>query len=112
MGSNSDRAMPQSRRLFRKVATHVIKRLCPPSKKSASVADLVIVHLRRSVPRNDHDAPRGGRVTLTLNSYQERTAATDRTRAGGGFHLAALGLVGETGSLLSEVKKKQRDARS
>jgi NTP pyrophosphatase (non-canonical NTP hydrolase) len=51
-------------------------------------------------------------VTLTLNQYQEQSAATDRTRAGGAFHLAALGLFGETGSLLSEAKKKQRDSRS
>jgi NTP pyrophosphatase (non-canonical NTP hydrolase) len=50
--------------------------------------------------------------SLTLDDYQQQTAATDRTRADGGFHLAALGLFGETGSLLSEVKKKQRDSRS
>lgn len=50
---------------------------------------------------------------LTLDEYQLRTTATDRTRSpGNGFHLAVLGLFGEAGSLLSEVKKKQRDARS
>lgn len=52
--------------------------------------------------------------SLTLNQYQQQATATDRTRAAGedGFHLAALGLFGEAGSLLSEVKKKQRDSRS
>lgn len=50
---------------------------------------------------------------LTLNQYQQKTNETDRTRnAGSGFDLAVLGLFGETGSLLSEVKKKQRDSRS
>ena len=51
-------------------------------------------------------------MTLTLNQYQQQTAGTDRTRVAGGFHLAVLGLFGETGSLLSEVKKKQRDSRA
>lgn len=51
-------------------------------------------------------------MTPTLNEYQRQTSRTDRTRRADAFHLAALGLCGETGSLLSEVKKKQRDARS
>jgi NTP pyrophosphatase (non-canonical NTP hydrolase) len=51
--------------------------------------------------------------SLTLDQYQQQATATDRTRtAERGLHLAALGLVGEVGSLLSEVKKKQRDSRS
>jgi NTP pyrophosphatase (non-canonical NTP hydrolase) len=45
-----------------------------------------------------------------LDRYQDRAAGTDRTAIGGGFHLAALGLFGETGSLLSELKKKRRDS--
>src|SRR4051812_42611885 len=51
--------------------------------------------------------------TLTLNEYQARAISTDRTRGvGNGFDLAVLGLFGEIGGLLSEVKKKQRDSRS
>jgi NTP pyrophosphatase (non-canonical NTP hydrolase) len=57
----------------------------------------------------------GGMVagSLTVNAYQTQATTTDRTRGiGNGFDLAVLGLFGETGSLLSEVKKKQRDSRS
>lgn len=49
---------------------------------------------------------------LGLDEYQSRAIRTDRTRTGAGLDLAVLGLFGETGSLLSETKKKQRDARS
>jgi NTP pyrophosphatase (non-canonical NTP hydrolase) len=50
---------------------------------------------------------------LLLNYYQSRAAASDRTRnTGEQFDLPVLGLFGEAGSLLSEVKKKQRDSRS
>ena len=50
---------------------------------------------------------------LTLNEYQLRAIRTDRTKQlGNGFDLPVLGLIGEIGSLLSEVKKKQRDSRS
>jgi NTP pyrophosphatase (non-canonical NTP hydrolase) len=50
---------------------------------------------------------------LTLNGYQSRAVKTDRTKkVGNGFDLPVLGLFGEAGSLLSEVKKKQRDSRS
>ncbi|MDA9475272.1 pyrophosphatase [Bradyrhizobium sp. CCBAU 65884] len=45
---------------------------------------------------------------MGLNEYQLRAAETDRF-AGKGLTLPTLGLVGEIGSLLSEVKKKQRD---
>lgn len=45
---------------------------------------------------------------MGLNEYQLRAVETDRL-AGKGMTLPALGLVGEIGSLLSEVKKKQRD---
>lgn len=45
---------------------------------------------------------------LGLNEYQLRAVETDRF-SGKGLTLPALGLVGEIGSLLSEVKKKQRD---
>jgi NTP pyrophosphatase (non-canonical NTP hydrolase) len=49
--------------------------------------------------------------SLNLNEYQRLAARTDKTRyKGNGFDLPVLGLVGEVGSLLSEVKKKQRDS--
>ncbi len=47
---------------------------------------------------------------LTLQRYQEQARATDRKQDDFAFPL--LGLFGETGSLLSEVKKKQRDTIS
>jgi NTP pyrophosphatase (non-canonical NTP hydrolase) len=50
---------------------------------------------------------------LGLDDYQSKAIRTDRTRRSGTeLDLTVLGLVGETGSLLSEVKKKQRDIRS
>lgn len=51
--------------------------------------------------------------TLSLNEYQDLAIKTDRTRlVSGNLSLPILGLFGETGSLLSEVKKKQRDAKA
>ncbi|NTE68092.1 nucleoside triphosphate pyrophosphohydrolase family protein [Agrobacterium tumefaciens] len=51
--------------------------------------------------------------TLSLNEYQDLAAKTDRTRIkGANLSLPILGLFGETGSLLSEVKKKQRDSKA
>ena len=48
-----------------------------------------------------------------MDSYQTKAIRTDRTRKSGTeLDLTVLGLVGEAGSLLSEVKKKQRDSRS
>lgn len=50
---------------------------------------------------------------LSLEEYQSSATSTDRTAsAPGGFDLPILGLFGETGSLLSEVKKMQRDTRT
>lgn len=53
-----------------------------------------------------------GRVGL--NEYQHYTRVTDQnTRSGAeGLHLPVLGLFGEVGGLLSELKKKQRDKDS
>ncbi len=49
-------------------------------------------------------------ASLGLNEYQTLASRSDRTRhKGNGFDLPVLGLVGEVGSLLSEVKKRQRD---
>lgn len=50
---------------------------------------------------------------LTLNGYQNVVVTTDQKRdAGLDLSFPLLGLFGETGSLLSEAKKKQRDAAS
>lgn len=50
---------------------------------------------------------------LTAATYQALAVRTDRTRKGGGsLDLPLLGLFGEVGSLLSEVKKKHRDTTS
>ncbi len=51
------------------------------------------------------------RPPLTLNRYQDVVVTTDQKRdAGLDLSFPLLGLFGETGSLLSEAKKKQRDA--
>lgn len=51
--------------------------------------------------------------TISLNEYQSLAVETDQTRAtAGNLSLPILGLFGETGSLLSEVKKKQRDSKA
>lgn len=48
---------------------------------------------------------------LTLQAYQATAASTDQRR-GEGLGFPLLGLFGEVGSLLSEAKKKHRDAAS
>lgn len=52
--------------------------------------------------------------TLTIAEYQRLAGKTDRTagKAGNALDFPLLGLFGEAGSLLSELKKKQRDADS
>ena len=51
---------------------------------------------------------------LDLDHYQGQAALTDRNPKHGtsGIHFALLGLFGEVGSVLSELKKKQRDQDS
>ncbi len=51
---------------------------------------------------------------LPLDLYQSQAALTDRIPKHGtdGVHFALLGLFGEVGSVLSELKKKQRDQDS
>jgi len=49
---------------------------------------------------------------LTVADYAARAAETDQRSDGGSLTFPLLGLFGETGSLLSEVKKKQRDRAS
>jgi NTP pyrophosphatase (non-canonical NTP hydrolase) len=49
---------------------------------------------------------------LTIADYAAQAALTDQHSDGGSLAFPLLGLFGETGSLLSEVKKKQRDRAS
>lgn len=49
---------------------------------------------------------------LTIADYAARASETDQRSDGGSLSFPLLGLFGETGSLLSEVKKKQRDRAS
>jgi NTP pyrophosphatase (non-canonical NTP hydrolase) len=49
---------------------------------------------------------------LTVDQYVREAARTDQRKGPGTIGFTMLGLVGETGSLLAEAKKKQRDAAS
>ena len=49
---------------------------------------------------------------LTIQNYAAQALATDQGSDSGSLTFPLLGLFGETGSLLSEVKKKQRDRAS
>jgi NTP pyrophosphatase (non-canonical NTP hydrolase) len=49
---------------------------------------------------------------LTVAAYAEQALTTDQRSDGASLSFPLLGLFGETGSLLSEVKKKQRDRTS
>lgn len=49
---------------------------------------------------------------LTISDYSRRAAATDQRSGARALGFSMLGLFGEVGSLLSEAKKKQRDATS
>jgi NTP pyrophosphatase (non-canonical NTP hydrolase) len=49
---------------------------------------------------------------MTVASYAAQALSTDQHSDGGSLSFPMLGLFGETGSLLSEVKKKQRDKAS
>src|SRR5438067_6223361 len=53
-------------------------------------------------------------LQIFLDDYQEAAARTDQNRRGGmdGLSFALLGLFGEVGTLLSALKKKQRDRDS
>ena len=51
-------------------------------------------------------------IPLSLQSYQAEARKTDRTRESKGLEFLLLGLFGESGTLMDEVKKKQRDTRS
>ena len=46
---------------------------------------------------------------LSLQSYQATASKSDRTRETKGQEFLLLGLFGEIGTLIDEVKKKQRD---
>jgi NTP pyrophosphatase (non-canonical NTP hydrolase) len=54
----------------------------------------------------------GGFSLLTVESYATQALTTDQRSDAGSLVFPLLGLFGETGSLLSEVKKKQRDKAS
>lgn len=49
---------------------------------------------------------------LTIHDYVSQALMTDQRSESGSLTFSLLGLFGETGSLLSEVKKKQRDRAS
>ncbi|RTL94556.1 MAG: pyrophosphatase, partial [Hyphomicrobiales bacterium] len=49
---------------------------------------------------------------LTIRDYAAQALTTDQRSDSGSLTFPLLGLFGETGSLLSEVKKKQRDRAS
>ena len=49
---------------------------------------------------------------ITVHFYAKQALASDQRSGSGTLTFALLGLFGETGSLLSEVKKKQRDKAS
>lgn len=68
------------------------------------VEKLSFLHAQKLLS-NDGEAPLG------LDDYQLFTKVTDKNERSGieGLDFALLGLFGETGSLLSELKKKQRD---
>lgn len=51
-------------------------------------------------------------VSLTVDQYAREAARTDQRKGPGTIGFTMLGLFGETGSLLAEAKKKQRDAAS
>src|ERR1700675_3590633 len=64
--------------------------------------------------RDQHSLFPDSVAPIGLDEYQEFTTQTDRnTRQGiDGLDFVLLGLFGEVGSLLSELKKKQRDKES
>jgi NTP pyrophosphatase (non-canonical NTP hydrolase) len=60
---------------------------------------------------SQHKLSINSKALLGLDEYQQFTKITDKNERSGieGLGFALLGLFGETGSLLSELKKKQRD---
>ncbi|GAW39752.1 MazG nucleotide pyrophosphohydrolase domain protein [Brevundimonas sp. SH203] len=54
----------------------------------------------------------GSFAPLTVAAYADQAAKTDRSVEGQSLAFPLLGLFGETGSLLSALKKKQRDRAS
>ncbi|AYJ84830.1 pyrophosphatase (plasmid) [Sphingomonas paeninsulae] len=51
-------------------------------------------------------------IPLTIDEYARQAALTDQKKGKHALSFSMLGVFGETGSLLSEVKKKQRDKAS
>jgi hypothetical protein len=54
----------------------------------------------------------GDFAVLTVTDYAQKALTTDQGSDAKSLTFPMLGLFGETGSLLSEVKKKQRDQAS
>jgi NTP pyrophosphatase (non-canonical NTP hydrolase) len=73
-----------------------------PATESSNPAE----RKRRMVIASTEFSPR------TIADYAARAAETDQRSDGGSLRFPLFGLFGETGSLLSEVKKKQRDRAS
>ncbi len=74
-------------------------------------AQSILVALKLSVLRT-FSSVSDGFVPLTVAGYAAQALQTDQGSDGGSLNFPLLGLFGETGSLLSEVKKKQRDRTS
>ena len=60
----------------------------------------------------DHPEMTDAYSLLTIQDYVRQARLTDKKSDSGSIEFPLLGLFGETGSLLSEVKKKQRDSAS
>lgn len=70
---------------------------------------------KRTRPRGAGKKAEGrGDTTIFLNQYQDSARETDQNHSGGlgGLAFPLLGLFGEVGTLLSALKKKQRDKDS
>jgi NTP pyrophosphatase (non-canonical NTP hydrolase) len=65
-------------------------------------------------PKSRQAAEGPNEATTRLNQYQDSARATDQNQSGGlrGLAFPLLGLFGEVGTLLSALKKKQRDKDS
>ena len=63
---------------------------------------------------DDQSLEKANQLLVFLNEYQETAARTDQNPRGGvdGLAFPLLGLFGEVGTLLSALKKKQRDKDS
>ena len=63
--------------------------------------------MTKASPEVSQTPPAGS--PLTVQAYEAQALSTDQRSDGASLAFPMLGLFGEIGSLLSEVKKKQRD---